>query len=745
MLWHAVSENADERDRGWDGIWGSLNHQGDFYNSTVATIPYFIRFLDCEEVPHREQFLSYLYDRYLDAANYGGDPLLDDPPGGEDVPTPMIIDGSAQGAAEDLEESDLETSRRMDLCAWQTGRAIRAGLPVYESLLNHSNKEIAGNAANLMLLWHESREAAQVALRAAIDAEKDAGAKAELLLKYGVYGSTRDAEAYRYWTARTEPMTVRTAAAICWARAIEPAPLPDDVHALLDEATVPQCPVFGVLPWLGVYNRGLWTLPPNMAHVLLPLAANEDNELRWRAVQGLMPGRKVERWLRREDTCPILVGALTDSRREVRSAAALALAEIGDDVLRYCPDVIDDLISAVDDDDEGTSGHAARLLATLANRLSRDQRADVLSRTKAAARRFRKPGRYVHFMRMGVQADAFLMNQHNAIRKPVEWTLEQLWQAYAFPEKEDNVLKPADVNRRLANAFKDDAEQVIQSAIDVLAEASDRSAVLGAAKWLTTLGPVAEQALAVIDSCAGGKFDSYIDGQMALARRLISEAVEFEATNCPATADADLLNKLTMQVSDNTGLSSESWRALLEHSNWLVRFEAASAVASVGGTLRNSEDCASGLRESIRPLLRDVAFDEVCISGEYDYRDQIYQWRRQRRSVAGAAVRAIFSLGLTFESDDLLDAMLREAMQSLVRCGDVVVVSEYSATEWRLACESASGGFVKGEMRVRTARQRCHQLLWSGDTYDPLPAVTERNLQEAILRLSGRLVPHDEL
>lgn len=354
MLWHAVSENAEERDRGWDGIWGSLNHQGDFYDSTVATIPYFIRFLTCEEVPYREKFLSYLYDRYLDAANYGGDPLLDDPPGGDDIPTPMIIDGSAQGAAEDLEEPDSENARRMDLCAWQTGRAIRAGLPVYESLLNHSNKEIAGNAA-------------------------------------------------------------------------------------------------------------------------------------------------------------------------------------------------------------------------------------------------------------------------------------------------------------------------------------------------------------------------------------------------------DLLNELTMQVSDNTGLSAESWRTLLEHSNWLVRFEAASTLASVGGALRDSEDSARGLRESIRPLLRDETFDEVSISGEYKYKDQIYQWRRQRRSVAGAAVRAIFSLGLTFESDDLLDAMLREAMQSLVRCGDIVVVSEYSATEWRLACESASGGLVKGEMRVRTARQRCHQLLWSGGTYDPLLAVAERNLQEAILRLSGRLVPHDEL
>jgi hypothetical protein len=29
MLWNAVSEDADEQDHGWDGIWGALNHQGE--------------------------------------------------------------------------------------------------------------------------------------------------------------------------------------------------------------------------------------------------------------------------------------------------------------------------------------------------------------------------------------------------------------------------------------------------------------------------------------------------------------------------------------------------------------------------------------------------------------------------------------------------------------------------------------------------------------------------------------------
>lgn len=350
----------------------------------------------------------------------------------------------------------------------------------------------------------------------------------------------------------------------------------------------------------------------------------------------------------------------------------------------------------------------------------------------------------MHFMSRGIQADAFLMDQYNSIRQPVEWTLERLWQAYAFPDSEDNVLKPADVNRRLSNAFKTDSQQIIQSAIDFLAEASDRSAVLGAAKWLTTLGPVAKQALPVIDSSGAGKFDNYVDDQMALVRRLIEESVKFQATNRPATADAGPVNELKMQVSDGADRSSEPWRALLDHSDWLVRFQAASAVADVGKVLRKHVDLSDELQEIIYPLLRDEAFDVISITGEFGNKDQIYQWRRQRRSVAAAAVQALFSLGISSESDDLLDAMLGEAMQPHVRCSDTVIVSEYSGSEWRLACESVARGLVTGELRVRAARQRCHKSLWSGDTYDSLFAVAEQNLQETILLLSGRIVAHDE-
>lgn len=739
MLWKSVSDSADEQQFGWEGIWGALNHQGDFYDSTVATIPFFVRFAGCEDVGGRAKFLAYLYGRYLDAADHGGDPLLDAPLVGSSNSTPLADEDRTS------QDSDSHAGFCMELYAWQCGRAIRDGLPVYKSLLNHPDREIAGSAANLMLLWPESRDTAKGSLRAAIDAETNPETKAELLLHYGVYGCHNDLEAFRYWTAPSEPLLVRTAAAICWGRVIAPAPLPTEVLTLLREATLPDCPEFVRLPWLGVYNRGPWTLPNNLAHLLIPLAANHDDEIRWRAVQGMMPGKKVEQWLRRDETCPVLAEALSDSRTEIRHAAALALAEIGSEVLEHCPQIIDRLITAVDDQDAGVCGHSSRLLAILANQLNSKQRAQALKRTKAASRRFRHSQSYVHFVMTGIPADRFLSDQHKAISRPVEWTLEKLWEVYAFQDREECTLKPRAVNDRLASAFRENPDSVIASAVGVLRKAGDRTTVLGAAKWLTTVGPAASSAIPAIESCGGGRFDSYIDGEMNLACRLIREAIEFDENSAAGPTDMRIARQLVEEDAPGQTLSPDAWREHLEQDDWLARFQTLTALANAGRAYRDSGSSTMELQEMVCPSLRDESHDTVSITGEYRNGDQIYQWRRQRRSVAGAAVRAMFALGAHLRSSDLFDAMLREATQAYVRCGATVIVSEYSDEEWCLACESADGGFSRGERRIRAARQQCRTSVWHGTVYDPLEAVAESHLRQVILRLSGRLVPHDEL
>lgn len=38
MLCGMLARDADERAKSWDNFWGAVNHQGDFYDSTVACI-----------------------------------------------------------------------------------------------------------------------------------------------------------------------------------------------------------------------------------------------------------------------------------------------------------------------------------------------------------------------------------------------------------------------------------------------------------------------------------------------------------------------------------------------------------------------------------------------------------------------------------------------------------------------------------------------------------------------------------
>lgn len=40
-----ISADQTENHSGWNNFWGCVNHQGDFYDSTVATIPFLVRAL----------------------------------------------------------------------------------------------------------------------------------------------------------------------------------------------------------------------------------------------------------------------------------------------------------------------------------------------------------------------------------------------------------------------------------------------------------------------------------------------------------------------------------------------------------------------------------------------------------------------------------------------------------------------------------------------------------------------------
>ena len=49
-------------------------------------------------------------------------------------------------------EFDINSYRRMDLCAWQAGRAIKAVRSTFERLLSDSDREVAAAAAAVLRL-----------------------------------------------------------------------------------------------------------------------------------------------------------------------------------------------------------------------------------------------------------------------------------------------------------------------------------------------------------------------------------------------------------------------------------------------------------------------------------------------------------------------------------------------------------------------------------------------------------------
>jgi hypothetical protein len=400
---------------GWDGFWGAVNHQGDFYDSTVAAVPFLVEALNHPEVPSRAAILNYFRDRWLDAPQYGGDPMLGDPPGGADESTPMLTDAefvatanqAVYGEGDNNEEKEFDTDsyRRMDLCAWQTGRAIQAGQPTFESLLEDPNREVATAAAEMLLVWPATRCRAKRTLVRAIDQEGDAVEQARRILELGVYGDADDEASFIEWVAPNRSGPMRAAAALTWAWVVNPAPVPESAAVALSDCSLPNCDAFAKLPWAGVYHRGPWILPPNAAELILRLANHRDNELRWRAVQGLAAGRETAKHLATPQVVPVLVARMSDADDHVRDAAAFALSQRGEAVLDICPNVVPTLMHTLQGGTPSACGHAARLLAILAHRLTPAQRREALAGIKGASGRFAsKEGCYVNFDSMGIEA-----------------------------------------------------------------------------------------------------------------------------------------------------------------------------------------------------------------------------------------------------------------------------------------------------------------------------------------------------
>ena len=212
MLRDIVHPDADIRGGGWDAFWNAVNHQSDFYDSTVAAMPFLTEAVAQPGLPGRTAVLDYFRERWSDMPLHGGDPLVLDPPGGIDIPTPMLSpeeaahraatdpasetaeqgDDGEDGDAEEEDECDISSCRRMDLCAWQAGRAILAARATSEALLADPDREVAAAAAFLLLTWRDTRPAAKRTLLRMIAEEPCAEKQARFILELGVYAAHDD-------------------------------------------------------------------------------------------------------------------------------------------------------------------------------------------------------------------------------------------------------------------------------------------------------------------------------------------------------------------------------------------------------------------------------------------------------------------------------------------------------------------------------------------------------------------------
>jgi hypothetical protein len=756
ILRDMVSHDEKARASGWDAFWGSLNHQGDFYDSTVAVIPFLIEALAHGDIPCRASILDSFRQRWLDAPNYGGDPLVEEPLGGIDEPTPCVTDCDAAEPPPDAptdeaqdEEIDTASYRRMDLCAWQTGRAIQAGRPTFQRLLSDPDREVAAAAAELLLMWPEARPLAKRALVRTIEEEPDAAEQGRRILELGVYSAPDDLSALERWVASDRPAEVRAAAALVWAWAVNPQPLPRLPAKALDDCSTPGATAFARLPWEGVFHRGPWVLPPNAADLILRLALNKNKEIRWRAVQGLSAGRETAKHLTAAQVIPVLIQGLSDRYNRIRDAAAYALSQRAESVVGIDPRNVDAVIAALEsraafewgdghaglDDGASACGHAARLLATVSHRLDATQRQHALAGVESAICHLTGKHSRVMFDSIGVQASHFLKEQLGPLRDPREWGVQDLLESLAFPSKQDRRLSCAECDRQLGDEYSRAPGTTLAAVIRTVREATNRDAAIGGALWLMTLGPAAESALPALESMASGKLDGYAQRQAKDAAEFIRKSLTVEPD-----ASAAVLGSARQRVAflkemnppDLERGSLAELSELREHRDAYVRAAAADLLAKAAPAAGDAKAAIPFLEN----MLGEEAAVEVGISGPIEFEGRLYHWRRERRSPRASAVHALFALDQVPLGGRVLKALLAESVHPAVILGQCSVPHRFSFEEWCRAA-TAAGGLGVAEPKIRATRQQCREQGW---TADGSAFATELELAEIIRQLSGRLV-----
>jgi HEAT repeat protein len=492
-------------------------------------------------------------------------------------------------------------------------------------------------------------------------------------------------------------------------------------------------------------------LPANIANLILRLAESNDNEIRWRAVQGLIVGRETAKHLSVEQILPVLMRALQDPHNRIRDAAAFALSQRGEVVLTSDPSHLRALIASLEihesepwgdacgglDEGAGAWGHIVRLLAAFSHRLDQKQRTQTLAAVQRAIRHFTGKHSMVMFDGMGVGTAEFLKEQLGLLRTPRDWGTRDLFESLAYAGRQDRPRSREDCEGRLAMMYSEAPSQTIAQAVKIVEEAGNRNAAIGAALWLMSHGSVAAAALPALEKMATGELDQYARDQARRAVEFIRDSMTVERDICTnatwhsARQRVAGLNRPDPSKFDLPALSAELEK-LLEHHDTYLRAGAAELVAR----WVPAEYVTPGILRELEKLLTDETAVDVAVPGPFESEGRLYHWHRERRSPRASAIRALFAIDCIPNRDKVLAAMLAESMCPWMVMAGGAVPRRFSIDEWRQAA-SAAGGLAIAEPQIRAARQQCRERHWSGDTS---AFAAEQELAGIIRQISGRLV-----
>ncbi|QGV78573.1 PBS lyase [Streptomyces ficellus] len=236
LLRGLASPDPVEREVALDGMYGTVHHQGDVYDSTLACIPFLLELVATPEVQDRGCVVELLTS--IGGIDLGGDDELDEL---------------------DPEDEEFEDAANYAMAA----AAVAAGADVFLALVGDDDREVRLAAPGALASLHGDPARVLVLLRERLTVETDTEVRLALVEAVGRialrYESLRDetADWLGWLTGAAQDPALRLAALAQLARCA-PARLPGDVVATVTEllARVREAPGRGEGP-----GRGEWPAP----------------------------------------------------------------------------------------------------------------------------------------------------------------------------------------------------------------------------------------------------------------------------------------------------------------------------------------------------------------------------------------------------------------------------------------------------------------------------------------------------